>query len=183
MNRTLMLLLGLALAAGLNATLTRGGLARQADLKAQAQGVHQQYLTAESKIRELPTLRTRVRDLETQAAEAQRKFPAEENLGVLIARLQEAAAQDHLTVSTINRATQPSRLPGFTEVQLQVALKGSYPDLMALLDWTQEERRVLAITALNSANAREHRLNVTGYTRNPSPTNPAAQAAPQGASQ
>ncbi|WP_034388480.1 type 4a pilus biogenesis protein PilO [Deinococcus sp. YIM 77859] len=167
MKGTLAWLIAGALAVAGHLTLTRSMLARQTTLKEEAARVEEAYRTAETKIRELPALRQRVREAEQRAAEAQRQFPAEENLGVLLARLQQAAQAQGLTVVSIMRTTQPSTLPGLTDVNLDVALNGRYPSLIRLLDWTQDERRVLTVTEIDSANSKEHRLHVTGYTRTP----------------
>lgn len=189
MNRTLAWLIAGALAVAGNLTVTKSLLTQQATLKEEAARVEEAYRTAEAKIRELPSLRERVQAAEERAAEAQRQFPAEENLGVLLARLQQAAGEEDLTVASIGRTTQPSTLPGFTEVKLNVALDGRYPDLIRLLDWTQDERRVLTVTEIDSANGKEHRLHVTGYTRTPTlPPTPDGTTAstppsPEGAAQ
>jgi len=180
MNRTLSIALGLLLAAGLTVALTPRAMATQQELRTQAATVHQEYLVVEQRLRELPALRQTVADLEVKSEEAEREFPAEENLGLLIARLQEAAAQQNLTVRSITRATQPSALPGFTEVQLTMKLNGKYPDVMQLLDWTHEERRVLSVTQIDSSNGREHQLSITGYTRD-SRVPPVTAAVPEGA--
>ena len=180
MNPLITWALAVAVAAAGNVTLLRPALDAHRQAREDAAAVHAEYLTAEQKMQALPQLREQVAQAEAQAADAARQFPAEENLGILLARVQQAAQDTGLTVSTITRATQPSTMPGMTEVRLGLSLAGRYPQLLEFLNWTRDERRVLSVTELDSANGSEHRLNITGYTRTAAPAPAATPGQPDG---
>jgi len=170
MNRTLMLALAVALAIAGNATLANNAWQQHTALTAQHQDLRTQLDAAQTKIDALPALRLRVKTTQAELDRITAAFPAEENLGILIARIEQAAQDQHLAFGQLTRTTQPSPLPGFTEVHLALNLTGSYPNLYHLLTWTHDEKRVLSVTDVTSTTADQgltHSLQVIGYTRNP----------------
>ncbi|AZI44298.1 hypothetical protein EHF33_15525 [Deinococcus psychrotolerans] len=170
MNRTLMLALAAVLAIAGNATLAKTTWQQHVGLQTQSQDIRAQLDAAQSRIDALPALRLRVKASQAELDRITAAFPAEENLGILIARIEQAAQEQQLNFTQLTRSTQPSPLPGFTEVHLALNLTGSYPNLYRLLTWTHDEKRVLNVTDITSTStdqALTHTLQVIGYTRNP----------------
>jgi len=172
-NRTLMFALAALLAIAGNATIARTAWQQHTILQTQADDARTQLDTAQGKIDALPALRIQAKADQAKLDHITAAFPAEENLGVLIARIEQAAQDHHLSFTQLNRTTQASPVPGFTEVHLALNLTGSYPHLYHLLTWTHDEKRLLSVTDITSTSTEQgltHSLQVIGYTRNPNPT-------------
>lgn len=165
MNPQILLLLAGTLAIGGNLTLGKNAFAKRQTLQAEHAAARAEYDEYAAKVARLPGLRAQADDARADLLELTRRFPATENLGALIENIQQRATDRGLEIESVTRTVAPSPVPGFDEVQLNLAATGKYPALESFLRWARDEPRFLNVTHITSSSDGTQNVKLTGYVR------------------
>lgn len=164
MNQTLLIVGGLLLAVAGNATLTKNKLTERHELELRQQEMRTELERTRSQISQLPQLRQEGVSARGEMVDLKNRFPAQENLGVLLDDLEQAASESGLKVTAINRQVTPSPIPGFNQVNLDLLADGDYPSAVAFLNRARDAARLLNVTQFRS-DGKQQSMSVTGYIR------------------
>lgn len=168
MNQFAIITLSLVIAIAGNATLTKSALEKKQTLESEAAQAQAQLEQAQAQAAKLPQLRQEATAARQEMVELKSKFPASENLGVLVDNLEITANQSGLKVESINRQVSPSPIPGFNQVNLNVLTSGDYPSAVKFMQDAYESERLLNVTTFDSGDGKQT-LSITGYVRQPLP--------------
>lgn len=168
MNQVAFILLGLVIAIAGNMTLSKSALEKKQTLESEASQAQTQLEQAQAQAAKLPQLRQEVVAARAQMTELKNKFPASENLGILVDDLEATATESGLSVESINRQVSPSSIPGFNQVNLNMLTSGDYPSALKFMQAAYKNERLLNVTSFESGDGKQT-LSVTGYIRQPLP--------------
>lgn len=168
MNPSLTMLLTAVLAIAGNAVLTKNANTARQELLTKQQAADAELERTRSQAARLPQLRRDIVTARKALVDLKNRFPAQENLGVLLDDLEMAAARSGLKVSAVNRTVKPSPIPGFNQVDLDVLADGDYPSAVTFLNTARDAERLLNVTEFKSLSGQQT-LKVTGYVRQPLP--------------